>query len=227
MCGRFGTKATAAELAAAFDAQWRCEEPPLPRFNIAPTQAAPVLLRDGGGMVLDVFRWGLVPSWAKDPSIGNRMINARAESVLEKPAYRAAFARRRCLVPASGFYEWKRTAAGKVPQWIHPANGGHLTLAGLWEVWRPSAEAPWLRSFTIITTTPSGDVRDIHDRMPVVVPPGDRAGWLDADTPADALAALLGPAPDGTLRSHAVSTAVNRPAVDVPQLIEPEPELVL
>jgi putative SOS response-associated peptidase YedK len=222
MCGRFGQKASSAELAAAFEAAWRCEEPQLPRFNIAPTQHVPILLCHDGERVLDVFRWGLIPSWAKDASIGNKMINARAESVLEnKPAYRAAFQRRRCLVPASGFYEWRKVGKVKVPQWIHSVDGAPLTFAGLWEIWRPQKDAEPVLTFTIVTTTPSRDVADIHDRMPVIVAPGDRDAWLDAGTPADDLVALMRPAPDGLLRSHAVSTAVNRPVVDGPELIEP------
>lgn len=222
MCGRFGQKASSAELAAAFEAAWRCEEPRLPRFNIAPTQHVPILLRHEGNRVLDVFRWGLIPGWAKDASIGNKMINARAESVLDnKPAYRAAFGRRRCLVPASGFYEWKKVGKTKVPQWIHAADGTLLTLAGLWEAWRPQKDAEPVLTFTIITTTPNTDVAGIHDRMPVIVAPEDRDAWLGAETPAADLAALMRAAPDGLLQSHAVSTAVNRPANDGPELIEP------
>lgn len=226
MCGRFGQTATAAELAAAFEAAWRHEAPAdLPRFNIAPTQDAPVLRMKDGVRVLDAYRWGLIPSWAKDASIGARMINARAESVLEKPAFRAAFERRRCLVPASGFYEWRKTAAGKVPQWIYPVDGAPLTFAGLWEFWKPVQDAEPVLTFTILTTTPSADVAMVHDRMPVVVAPADRNAWLDKETREDALAALLRPAPDGSLRMHAVSTAVNRATNEGPALIEPvEPE---
>ncbi len=228
MCGRFGQTASSAELAAAFEASWQCAEPELPRYNVAPTQHVPVLLSAGGRRVLDVFRWGLIPSWAKDAAIGNKMINARAEGVAEKPAYRAAFQRRRCLVPASGFYEWKKAAGGKIPHWIHAADDGPLTFAGLWEIWRPAKDAEPVLTFTILTTTPSADVAGIHDRMPVIVAQGDRDAWLDAETPAGDLLALLHAAPDGTLRMHPVSTAVNRPANDGPALIEPEaaePEL--
>ncbi|MBV9110326.1 MAG: SOS response-associated peptidase [Gemmatimonadetes bacterium] len=224
MCGRFGQKASSAELAAAFEASWRCPEPELPRFNIAPTQHAPVLLSDAGRRVLDVFRWGLIPSWAKDAAIGNKMINARAEGITEKPAFRAAFQRRRCLVPASGFFEWKKPAAGKgpkVPHWIFAADGGPLAFAGVWEFWRPAKDAEPVLTFTILTTTPSADVSGIHDRMPVIVAPADRDRWLNPETPADELTALLRSAPDGTLRMHPVSTAVNRPAFDSPELIQP------
>jgi len=222
MCGRFGQTATAAELAAAFEASWQCAEPELPRYNVAPTQHVPILLSAGGLRVLDVFRWGLIPWWAKDASIGNKMINARAETVVEKPAYRSAFERRRCLVPATGFYEWKKTPDGKVPHWIYPADGAPLTFAGVWESWRPAKDAEPVLSFTILTTTPSADVAALHDRMPVVVAREDRDAWLGAETPPADLVSLLRPAPDGLLRAHPVSTAVNRPAVDGPELIEPQ-----
>ena len=222
MCGRFGQTASAAELAAAFEASWQCAEPELPRYNVAPTQHVPILLSAGGLRVLDVFRWGLIPWWAKDASIGNKMINARAETVVEKPAYRSAFERRRCLVPASGFYEWKKTPDGKVPHWIHAADGAPLTFAGVWESWRPAKDAEPVLTFTILTTTPNADVAPLHDRMPVVVAREHRDAWLAAETPADELLPLLRPAPDGLLRMYAVSTAVNRPAFDGPELIEPQ-----
>src|SRR4051794_12344032 len=222
MCGRFGQTASSAELAAAFEASWQCAEPELPRYNVAPTQQVPVLLSDAGRRVLDVFRWGLIPSWAKDASIGNKMINARAESIAGKPSFRAAFQRRRCLVPASGFYEWKKGAGGKVPHWIFPEDGGQMAFAGVWEFWRPAKDAEPMLTFTILTTTPSADVAGIHDRMPVIVAAGDRDGWLDPATPADDVLALLRSAPDGTLRMHPVSTAVNRPSFDGPELIAPE-----
>ena len=222
MCGRFGQTASAAELAAAFDAQWRCPEPPLPRFNIAPTQHVPVLLEADGRRVLDVFRWGLIPGWAKDPSIGNKMINARAETVAEKPAYRSALARRRCLVPAAGFFEWKKVGKAKVPHWIHPADGGALAFAGLWEVWRPKDAEP-IHTFTILTTAASADVAGLHDRMPVILDADGRAAWLSPGASVEDLTPLLRSAPEGTLRAHAVSTAVNRPTYDGPDLIVAEP----
>jgi len=225
MCGRFGQKASAAELAAAFEAAWRCPEPELPRLNIAPTEHAPVLMLRDGRRVLDVFRWGLIPSWAKDGKIGNRMINARVEGLAEKPAYRAAFERRRCLVPASGFYEWRKTPSGRSPHWIHAADGTPLTFAALWEFWRRDREAEPVLTFTILTTTPNADVAPLHDRMPVVVAPAARDRWMDAATPAPDLAAMLAPAPDGLLRAHPVSTAVNRAGYDAPDLTDPIEDL--
>jgi putative SOS response-associated peptidase YedK len=220
MCGRFGQKATPAELAAAFGAEWLCPEPALPRFNIAPTQTAPVLLRHGT-LALDVFRWGLIPGWARDPSIGGKMINARAETAAEKPSYRTALARRRCVVPASGFYEWKKTAGSKlkVPHWIFAADGDGLALAGLWESWRPDRDTAPVHTFTILTTSASQDMEGLHDRMPVILDRAGRDGWLDPAASADDLQRLMVSAPAGTLRAYAVSTAVNRPTYDGPDLI--------
>jgi putative SOS response-associated peptidase YedK len=220
MCGRFGQTASAAELAAAFEAAWSCPEPELPRFNVAPTQDAPVLLLSEGERVLDMYRWGLIPWWAKDASIGNKLINGRAEGVSEKPAFRSAFERRRCLVPVSGFSEWQKTGGARVPHWIHPADGMPMTLAGLWESWRPARDAEPVLSFTILTTTPNAEVGPLHDRMPVVVAPEDRDSWLDPETPPAQVEALLHAAPDGSLRVHPVSTAVNRPDNEGPGLIE-------
>ncbi|HYJ78415.1 MAG TPA: SOS response-associated peptidase [Longimicrobiaceae bacterium] len=222
MCGRFGSTLTSAELAALYNAEWRGEEPPdLPRYNVAPTEDAPILRLRDGERVLDMFRWGLIPSWAKDPRIGSRMINARAETVVEKPAYRNALQRRRCLVPAGGFYEWETTASGKVPHWLHPADGGVMTFAGLWEFWRDGQEGPPVLSFTILTTTPSRDVSGLHDRMPVIVHDRDQDTWLDPETPPVDLVELLRPAPDGFLTSHEVSRAVNKAGNEGAELIEP------
>jgi putative SOS response-associated peptidase YedK len=151
MCGRYTVVADGYELTEHLKARWRSARLAAPRFNIAPTQHAPVLLRDQGENVLDMYRWGLIPFWAKDPAIGNRMINARAETVREKPAFRNAFERRRCLVPASGFFEWQKAGKSKVPHWIHPADGDLLTLAGLWERWAPEDAEP-VYSYTILTT---------------------------------------------------------------------------
>jgi putative SOS response-associated peptidase YedK len=138
-----------------------------------------------------------------------------------KPAFGAAYHPRRCLVPASGFFEWKKATGGKVPHWIYAADGGPLAFAGVWESWRPAKDAEPVLTFTILTTTPSADVSGIHDRMPVIVAPADRDRWLDPHASPEELAALLRSAPDGTLRMHPVSTAVNRPAFDGPDLIQP------
>jgi putative SOS response-associated peptidase YedK len=219
MCGRYTVVADADELSGHLDAPWRSAPLAAPRFNIAPTQHAPVLLRDEGQDVLDMYRWGLIPFWAKDAGIGNRMINARAETVREKPAFRRAFERRRCLVPTSGFFEWQKTGAGKVPHWIHPADGGLLTLAGLWERWTP-ADAEPVYSYTILTTAANSFMQPLHERMPVIVADRDRNGWLDSEAEPEALAALLRPAPEALLAAHPVSTWVNAPGNDATRCIE-------
>ncbi|HEX2191133.1 MAG TPA: SOS response-associated peptidase [Longimicrobiaceae bacterium] len=215
MCGRYGETEGAETLARRFRAALRAPAAG-PRYNIAPTQHAPVLLRDGDGLALALYRWGLRPAWAKDRA--PEPINARSEDAAGKPYFRAAFRARRCLVPASGFYEWQRTADGKVPHWIHRADGEPVTFAGLWEVWTPRDAEP-VHSFCILTTAPSEGMRPIHDRMPVILDEGERDAWLDPDaSPAD-LQALMRPW-GGELRAHAVSTRVNSPRNDGPELIE-------
>lgn len=221
MCGRYTTRTTGAEIAEQLDAKRRCASSP-PRYNIAPTQYAPVLLAEEGSRYLDMYRWGLIPSWAKEASIGSRLINARSETVAEKPSFRSAFRRRRCLIPLSGFFEWQATPAGKVPHWIHPVDGTLLTGAGLWEEWRPGDAEP-IRSFTLLTTEANRFMQPLHERMPVVIGPEDREVWLDPDSTAEDLQPLLRSAPEELLRAHAVSTRVNRPAHDGPELIEPLP----
>jgi putative SOS response-associated peptidase YedK len=217
MCGRYTLAANADELVEAFDVP-----PPTfelrPRYNVAPTQVVPVVAEDRHGRRMGRLTWGLVPAWADEPGPG--IINARAESVAEKPSFREAFERRRCLVPADGFYEWKKEGGAKVPYWIHSADGGILSFAGIWERWsRPGAEPR--HTFAILTTDASEDVAWIHDRMPVVVAPADRRRWLARSSDPRALLGLLQPAPAGTLVSHAVSTRVNRPSEDDAALIEP------
>jgi putative SOS response-associated peptidase YedK len=219
MCGRFGVPFRGDDLAAALDAQWRGEPLRGPRYNVAPTQHAPVLFSTDGGRRLEMTRWGLIPSWARDASIGNKMINARAETVAEKPSYRAAFRRRRCLVPMAGFYEWKRDGKAKVPHWIYPAAEPVLTVAGLWERWYPEGAEP-VTTFTVLTTAANGFMAALHDRMPVIVAPAERDRWLSAEAPEAELLALLRAAPDDLLAAHPVSTRVNSPAYDAEDLLE-------
>lgn len=221
MCGRYTLSIPLSNLVDSFDVL-----PPefdyLPRFNIAPTQDAPVIAQDEGGRRMGLLRWGLIPSWAKDPSLGSRMINARAETVAEKPAYRSAFRRRRCLVPADGFFEWKKDEAKKppkIPFWIHRADRGPFAMAGLWERWAPEGEAP-LFTYTILTTAAAPNIRDIHHRMPVILPQAARAAWLDPSTPDSELQPLLGPRGEG-LQAYPVSTLVNSPRNDVRECIDP------
>jgi putative SOS response-associated peptidase YedK len=201
-----------------------------PRYNIAPTQPVLAIIpsqtgrgESNRGNVATHFQWGLVPSWAKEAAIGAKMINARAETVAEKPAFRHAFRRRRCLIPASGFYEWQARANGpKQPFWISAADGGLLTFAGLWESWM-SADGSEIETCTIITTTASESLAPIHARMPVIVAAADFQTWLDVsdETASAAASALLRPAADGVTTARPVSTRVNSVRNDDASLIEP------
>ena len=195
-----------------------------PRFNIAPTQPIIAITASaGGGNAATFFQWGLVPSWAKDISSGAKMINARAETVAEKPSFRAAFRRRRCLIPTSGFYEWqKHSNAAKQPFWISAADGGLLTFAGLWESWI-SADGDELQTATIITTTANEALAPLHARMPVILGPQNFDAWLDVSDETDTAAALalLRPAPAEITTTWPVSTRVNNVRNDDASLVEP------
>jgi putative SOS response-associated peptidase YedK len=191
-----------------------------PSWNVAPRQVAPVVALDPDDSTrrLIAARWGLVPSWSKDAKAGARMFNARSETAHAKPAFRSAFARRRCLVPANGYYEWQATADGKRPFYIHPADGAPAAFAGLWEAW--GADEPRLLTFTILTTEARGDLARIHDRSPVVLARDLRDPWMDPRTTVDEARAILGsPTPD--VVAHPVSTDVGRVQVNHPGLIEP------
>ncbi|MFB9832131.1 SOS response-associated peptidase [Actinoallomurus acaciae] len=177
---------------------------------------------------LNIARWGLVPFWAKDVSIGARLINARVETAHEKPAFRRAFALHRCIVPADGYYEWQAAGGGsKQPHFIRPADGGVLAMAGLYAVWRsPDAAGGRLLSCTILTTEATDDVGRIHDRMPMLVEPERFAAWLDPDlTDPEEVRSLLVPAAEGRLESYPVSTAVNKVANNGPELVRPLPQM--
>lgn len=218
MCGRYTLNLPIVELADQLDLdlpEFTFE----PRYNIAPTQKLPIVTFEEG-KVLALHRWGLIPFWAKDPSIGNKMINARGETLAHKPAFRTALARRRCLVPASGFYEWKKTPTGKIPQHIHNQDQSLLTFAGLWESWK-DGEDKELRSFTIITVTPNELMAPIHDRMPAIILPQDRERWLSPDLTSEEALQLLRPCPDGLLTADPVSTLVNSPRNEGPELLAP------
>ena len=207
MCGRYSLSVSPDDLAAAFDLQ---EFPSFhePRYNIAPTQEAPVLVRAPEGLRAGPLRWGLVPHWAESPDVASRHINARSETADRRPAFRDAFRSRRCLVPADGFYEWQPGPSPKKPVWIHREDGGLLTFAGLWERWRWPDGGP-LVTFTILTTDAAPWVRFVHDRMPVILDGGDRDRWLDQDAEVEDLKALLKPR-EQPLVLHPVSTVVNR-----------------
>ena len=220
MCGRFTLSSPSETVEALFEL---AETPDLAaRYNVAPTQAVATVLVDAGKSqrVLRMLHWGLVPSWAKDPGIGARMINARAETVATKPSFRSAFRRRRCLIVADGFYEWKKLEHGKQPYYIRLADGAPFAFAGIWEHWE-GGDAGEIDSCTIITTEPNELTRDIHNRMPVILAPEDRTKWLDPDLtePAD-VQALLRPYPPDFMEAYPVSTRVNRASNDVPECIE-------
>lgn len=219
MCGRYVLTADTDTLQMAFDLTTVPETMP-PRFNIAPSQPVAVITNDDP-QTLTYFQWGLIPSWAKDPKIGYKMINARSETVAEKPAFRAAFRRRRCLIPANGFFEWQKRDGGKVPKFIHMQDNSVFAFAGLWEVWY-SPEGDELRTTTILTTDANDLVAPIHDRMPVILERRDYQRWLAPDEQkADALTPLLKPFDPGKMATYTVSTFVNSPANDTPEAIEP------
>jgi len=222
MCGRFAFYSPREAITAIFDVEF-----PLalePRFNISPTQYVVALRQqdDGDrGFAIEpaLLRWGLIPSWSKDPRIGNRMINARAETVAEKPAFRTAFKRRRCIVLADGFFEWRRTDDGKIPYFISMKNRQPFAMAGLWERWS-GADSP-IESCTIITTAANRMMTSLHDRMPVILSTENTRRWIDtADDSREALLSLLAPADNDLLQYWEVSRSVNNSRNDGPELIE-------
>ena len=231
MCGRYSLAVSPEELEQIFDAPAEGTLA-LPRWNIAPMQDAPVVVESRVGRRIRPLRWGLVPYWAEDPRVGARHINARAETLATTSPFRDAFARRRCLVPADGFYEWSDRPGGgpRLPHWVHHRRGGVLAFAGLCERWRAHGsrgrlggprETEPLRTFTIITTAPNTVVAPLHDRMPAVLPPSAWDAWLDPATPPEAAQSLLVPAPDDLLGARAVSSRVNRVEHDDPACVEP------
>jgi putative SOS response-associated peptidase YedK len=246
MCGRYAAAKDPAALVEEFEVVAPPEELLEPDYNVAPTKRVYIVLdrerEEHRERTLVVARWGLIPSWAKDPSIGSRMINARAETVAEKPAFRRAFAKRRCLVPADGYYEWvaptspdapdspesKKGKAGKPlkqPFFIHPSDGSSLAMAGLYEWWRDPSRSEddplaWRLTCTILTTDAADEVGQIHDRMPMTIARGDWAAWLDPGTGAGA-SELLRPALGPTLEAYPVSVAVSSVRNNSPELIIP------
>jgi putative SOS response-associated peptidase YedK len=195
------------------------QQPLLPSYNVAPGATMPVVVRDDTNRV-ELMKWGLIPFWAKDPKLSYKTINARAETVASSPAFREAFRRRRCLVPAGGFFEWRNTERGKLPYFIHLKQSELFAFAGLYDVWK-DAEGNELRTYTIITTIPNDLVAPIHSRMPVILHRDDEAMWLDPKmSDVKALRALLNPFPDALMEAYPVSRAVNTPATNSPALIE-------
>ena len=231
MCGRYSLTTPAEAMQRLFS--FLGPLPNLPaRYNIAPTQMAPVVrarAAQPGTRELVSLRWGLVPFWAKDATIGSRLINARAEGLAEKPSFRAAVRTRRCLVPADGFYEWQAAAKGKRPYRIGLAGGTPeamppFAFAGLYERWTKAADGVPLETFTIVTTEANALLRPIHERMPVILPPADHAAWLDPATPLEAAMALLRPYPAEAMLAYPISTRVNSVRFDDAACIAPAAE---
>lgn len=229
MCGRYAFYTPIEAVTRLFGVSEAHTGELQPRYNIAPTQEVPIVRLSpffeapppAAPRELALARWGLVPFWAKDLKIGNRMINARGETVATKPAFRAAFRNRRCLLPADGFFEWRSTAAGKQPWYIHAAGGELLAFAGLWELWNPPEGGAPVASCTIITTGANRFMRELHDRMPVILDAAGRDAWLDPATPPGALQSLLAPPPEDALEAWPVSRRVNSPFNEDAALLEP------
>jgi putative SOS response-associated peptidase YedK len=221
MCGRFTLTVDPAQLQEAFPL-YIVPQDISPRYNIAPTQPVAVVPNTGENK-FDFFVWGLIPSWAKDPEIGSRMINARAETLAEKPSFRTALRRRRCLIPASGFYEWKQStdSKAKTPMYIHLKSGKPFAFAGLWDLWN-SPDGSQVYSCTIITGQPNSLVQTIHNRMPVILQPESYPHWLIVgDQRPEDLAPLLKPYPAEEMEAYPVSKMVNSPQNDLPECILP------
>jgi len=225
MCGRYSIATPVEVLRRVF----RFKRPALnlePRYNVAPTQRVPIVRLEYAGVTgereLAMVRWGLIPIWARAATSGTRMINARAEGIAEKSAFRAAFRERRCLVPADGFYEWQATPGRKVPWRIMLKDGGPFAFAGLWEHWR-SPPGAVVESCAIVTTAANHLLRPLHDRMPVILAPDDCAAWLGEDA-VRAVSELLRPYPSETMRAYRVTTTVNSVKNDGPECIAPEVE---
>jgi putative SOS response-associated peptidase YedK len=217
MCGRYTLATPVGRLAEEFGFDTSSKEFRT-SYNVAPTQQVPAVLAEGGTRRLEMLRWGLIPSWADDPGIGVRMINARSETAPEKPSFRSALRKRRCLIPADGFYEWKRLNGSKQPYYFRRNGGRPFAFAGLWESWNKDGE---IRSCTILTTTANDLAEEIHERMPVILPRDRYDAWLDPEAEDEELAALLEPYPGDDLEVYPVSRFVNSPGNDDPRCIEP------
>ncbi len=218
MCGRFARYASGEELRERYPF---IEVPPVePRYNIAPTQSVAVVRATATGRELAFLRWGLIPSWSSDPAIGNKLLNARAETVAEKPSFRSAFKRRRCLIPASGYYEWQKVdARHKQPYFIRPQGGGLFSFAGLWEEWHdPQGEV--VESCTILTTEANDVTRPLHDRMPVILDPASDALWLVTGADAATLHSLLVPYPCEKMEAFPINSWVSNPKHEGPRCLE-------
>jgi len=218
MCGRYAITLAKEAMAQIFEAVPRNDLPEVPNFNVCPTNAVHTVRSSDGTRSLSAMRWGFIPHWYKTPGDGPLLINARAETIAEKPAFRAACRERRCLIPASGFYEWtKGEDDTRLPWYIQPAEGDMLAFAGIWQDWERDGEM--LRTCAIVTTAAAGEMTQIHHRVPVILAAPDWALWLGED--GRGAATLMQPAPEGTLRFHRVDREVNSNRASGPQLIQP------
>jgi putative SOS response-associated peptidase YedK len=220
MCGRFALYRNLEDIKEAFNIQQVRWEPE-PSYNIAPTQDVAVVVQREEGISLEKMKWGLIPFWAKDPQIGSRMINARSETLSEKPSFKRPFKSQRCLVVADGFFEWATTERGKTPMFIQPKSGRPFGFAGLYDVWAPP-EGEAITSCTIVTTRANDFMRPIHDRMPLILPKSRETAWLDPATPRiDEWLSALAPYPGDELEALEVSRQVNSPQNNSPECIQP------
>lgn len=225
MCGRSSLTKNEKEIEERFHATFYSEDleryNPLPNFNVAPSQFHPVITNNNPTK-LNLFKWGLIPSWAKDPKMGFKMINARVETLGEKPSFKGALESRRCLVPFDGYYEWKKTSIGKQPFRIVTKNIDIFTVAGLWEKWTPE-NGEVIFSFTLITQSASDSIAHIHDRMPAILNPADERIWIESDISSSEALKIIQPYPDHWLHYYPVSTWVNKVSANDPSLIEEIP----
>lgn len=217
MCGRFVQIMDPELIQQEFSLSTVPEIPA--RYNVAPTQQAYVITNERP-TELTAMRWGLIPSWSKDTAIGGKLINARSETLEEKPSFRTAYRKRRCIVPVNGFYEWKTEGSAKQPLYIHPRSGGLFALGGLWETWKDPAAGEIITTFTIITTEANTFMRAFHERMPLILTRADYEPWLKTDDPL-VLRSLLKSASSDEMDAYPVTRAVNRPAYDAPDCIVP------
>ena len=222
MCGRFTSQAKPKEIEKEFDVKVSDNELFTPRYNIAPTQTIAAVLESDGKRIIEGLRWGLIPGWAKDQSIGSKMINARAETLAEKPSFKNAFRSHRCIIPASGFYEWqKQTKGAKQPFYFRIKDKDIFGFAGLYEHWLDKETGEQIETCTIITTEANKVLEPIHERMPVILKPEDYEQWLDAkEKDTDKLQKLLALYPSEEMESYQVSKAVNSLSNDSPELLE-------
>ncbi len=224
MCGRSSLTKTEKEIEQRFNASFYSEDlvryNPLPNYNVAPTQLHPVITSDDSRSI-QLFKWGLIPFWAKDSKIAFKMINARKETVLEKPSFKQAVERRRCIVPFDGFYEWKKEGKQKIPYRFQTTNEDIFSIAGMWEKW-VSPEGDDIYTFTLITQNANDLVAKVHDRMPAILLPEQEKLWLDQEIPVKDLIDMIQPYPSTLMRSYEVSTEVNNVRNNSPKNIEPK-----